>query len=34
MAITTAHMTSAVVRLSIIGDMKKLSHPVIQKTVR
>ena len=33
-ASTTAHITSAVVRLSMIGDRKKLMTPVIQKSWR
>ena len=33
-AITTAHITSAVVRLSAIGDRKKAMMPVIQNTFR
>jgi len=32
--LTTAHITSAVVRLSITGDRKKLMMPVIQKSWR
>ena len=32
--ITTAAITSAVVRLSATGEMTKASAPVIQKTVR
>ena len=33
-ASTTAHITSAVVRLSMIGDRKKLMTPVIQNSWR
>jgi hypothetical protein len=33
-AITTAHISSAVVRLSATGEMKKARKPVIQNSLR